>query len=168
MAPHGVYRCAGDAHWVSIAVRDQDEWARFAALIGQPALVEDARFVDLPARVAHREELDALVTAWTSTRADYDVMRELQAAGIAAMPSLRSDQIVDDPHLDARGFIQRLQHDLVGPITLMNVPWKMSGSPGHPPQPGPMLGEHNGDVLGGLLGLSDEEIAALVAEQVVF
>jgi len=168
MAPHGVYRCTGDDHWVSIAVASEDEWQRFCAAIGQPALARDPRFLDLAARVAHREELDAIVTAWTSTRADYDVMRDLQAAGVAAMPSMRSDQIVTDPHLEAREFIQRLRHDLVGPITLMNVPWKMSASPGYAPRPGPMLGEHNREVLGGLLGLSDAEIEALAAEKVVF
>ncbi len=168
MAPHGVYRCAGDDHWVSIAVGTEDEWRRFAVAIDQPALATDPRFADAAARVAHRDDLDAIVTAWTSSRADYEVMRVLQKAGVAAMPSMRSDQIVDDPHLAERAFIQRLKHDLVGPITLMNVPWKMSGSPGHPPQPGPMLGEHNREVFGGLLGLSDEEIAALAAERVIF
>lgn len=168
MAPHGVYRCTGDDHWVSIAVATEDEWQRFCAAIGQAALASDARFATLADRVRHREELDAIVTAWTSQRADYAVMRDLQAAGVAAMPSMRSDQIVDDPHLEARGFIRRLRHDLVGPMTLMDVPWKMSASPGHPPAPGPMLGEHNRDVLGGLLGLTDEEIEALVAAQVVF
>ena len=168
MAPHGVYGCAGDDHWVSIAVGTEDEWQRFAAAIGQPALATDPRFADVTARLVHRDELDAIVSEWTSARADYEVMRVLQQAGVAAMPSMRSDQIVDDPHLAERGFIQRLRHDLVGPITLMNVPWKMSGSPGHPPQPGPMLGEHNREVFGGLLGLSDEEIAALTAERVIF
>ena len=168
MAPHGAYRCAGDDHWVSIAVAAEDEWQRLCAAIGQPALAEDARFADLASRLAHREALDAILTEWTSARADYDVMRVLQGARVAAMPSMRSDQIVDDPHLEARAFIQRLRHDLVGPITLMNVPWKMSGSPGYPPRPGPMLGEHNRDVLGGLLGLSDAEIEALAAEKVIF
>jgi len=168
MAPHGVYRCTGDDHWVSIAVASEEEWQRFCAGIGRPALASDVRFATLADRVAHREELDALITEWTSTRADYEVMRDLQAAGVAAMPSMRSDQIVTDPHLAERGFIERLRHDLVGPITLMNVPWRMSASPGYRPRPGPMLGEHNRDVLGGLLGLTDEEIEALIAAKVVF
>ena len=75
---------------------------------------------------------------------------------------------MNDPHLEARGFIRRLHHDLVGPITLMDLPWRMPASQGYPPAPGPMLGEHNRDVLGGLLGLTDEEIETLVSERVVF
>ena len=84
------------------------------------------------------------------------------------MPSLRSDQINDAPHLEARGFLHRLQHDLVGPITLMNVPWKMAASPGHPPRPGPMLGEHNAHVFTELLGLTAAEIASLEAARVIY
>ena len=167
-APHGVYRCADDDHWISIAVRTDEEWQRLSAAIGQPAMATDARFFDTASRLAHRDELDALISEWTSTRADYEVMRLLQAVGVAAMPSMRSDQIAEDPHLAARGFLRRIQHDLVGPITLMNVPWKMSASPGHPPQPGPMLGEHNADVFTGLLDLTAEEIASLQAERVIY
>ena len=168
MAPHGVYRCAGDDHWVSIAVARDDEWQRLCAAIGQPALAVDPRFCDAASRLAHRDELDALITAWTSTRGDYEVMRLLQEAGVAAMPSLRSDQISDDSHLAARGFLHRLHHDLVGPITLMDVPWKMTASPGYPPRPGPMLGEHNAHVFTELLGLTADEIARLEAERVIY
>ncbi len=168
MAPHGVYRCLGDDHWLSIAVGSQDEWVRFCDAMEQPNLSGDSRFVDLAARLAHRDELDAIVTAWTSIRADYELMRLLQAAGVAAMPSIRSDQVVDDPHLRAREFLERLDHPQVGPITLMSAPWKMSESPGLRPRPGPMLGEHNTDVFGDLLGLTVEEIAALQEDRVIY
>ena len=168
MAPHGVYQCTPEEHWISIAVGHEDEWQRFCAAIGQPALATDPRFLDNATRLANREALDTIISEWTSTRADYEVMRTLQAAGVAAMPSMRTDEIVTDPHLKAREFLQLLHHDLVGPITLMNVPWKMSASPGVPLRPGPMLGEHNDAVLTEILGMTPEEIAALKAEQVVY
>lgn len=168
MSPHGVYPCSGDDHWVSIAAGTEDEWQRFAAAIGQPSLTTDPRFVDAASRVANRDALDAIITEWTIKHADYEIMRLLQEAGVAAMPSMRSDQIVSDPHLEARGFMQRLQHEVVGPMTLMNVPWKMSATPGVPPRPGPLLGEHNDAVFTELLGMTPEEIESLKTEHVIY
>ena len=168
LAPHGVYRCAGDDHWISIAVQNEDDWQRFVLAIGQPALAADPRFVDMASRHANREALDVIITEWTVTRADYDVMGTLQAAGVASMPSMRSDQIVTDRHLEARDFIQRIEHEVVGRITLMNVPWKMSATPGQRPAAGPLFGEHNQAVLTELLGMKLEEIVQLQNDRVIY
>ena len=168
MAPHNVYRCSGDDHWVSIAVATDDEWRSLCTAIGQPSLADDPRFCDAHDRWDHQAELDEIITAWTSEQTDYAAMNALQSAGVAAMLSLRSDQVPGDPHLTARGFLHPVQHERVGKITLLSSPWRMSGSPGFPPAAGPMLGEHNDYVFGELLQMGAEEIDALVDAQVIY
>src|SRR5256712_13246694 len=69
MAPHGVFRAAGDDRWVAIAVEDDAAWARLAAAIGHPELASDPRWATAAARKASEDALDDVVTAWTSTRA---------------------------------------------------------------------------------------------------
>src|SRR5262249_22117483 len=66
MAPHGVFRAAGDDRWLALAVEDDAAWARFAAAIGRPELARDPRWATLAARKANEDDLEALVTAWTS------------------------------------------------------------------------------------------------------
>src|SRR5438093_2880377 len=84
MAPHGVFRAAGEDRWVAIAVEDDAAWARLAAVLGRVELAADRRFATAPARKQHEDELEALVTAWTSTRSPEEVTATLQAAGVAA------------------------------------------------------------------------------------
>ena len=168
MAPHGCYPSAGDDHWVSIAVGTEDEWHDLCDTIGRPELTDDPRFRTAEGRRANIAELDAIISEWTAQRSDYEAMQTLQAAGVAASVTLRSDQIVDDPHLAARGFIQRVELDPVGPFTLIDTPWKLSGSPGLPPAPGPLLGEANDYVFSELLGLSEDEIQSLVDAEVIY
>src|SRR5215470_12072610 len=72
MAPHGVFRAAGEDRWVAVVVEDDAAWARFAAAIGRPELATDARYATAAARKAREDELEELVTAWTSTRSPED------------------------------------------------------------------------------------------------
>src|SRR5262249_8389671 len=68
MAPHGVFRAAGDDRWIAIAIEDDDAWRRFARVLGDPALADDPRFATLGARKRHEDELEDLVTAWSAAR----------------------------------------------------------------------------------------------------
>src|SRR5881227_327011 len=69
MAPHGVFRAAGEDRWVALAVEDDAAWGRFAVLVGRPELGADPRFATLADRKRHEDELEDLVTAWTSRHA---------------------------------------------------------------------------------------------------
>jgi len=79
MAPHGVFRALGDDRWIALAAPDDDAWRRLAALMEEPQLAADARFANLEQRKVNEDALEALVTAWTSTRS----ANELTAALIA-------------------------------------------------------------------------------------
>src|SRR5262245_13643303 len=68
IAQHGVFRSAGEDRWVSLVIRDDDEWQRFCAAIGRSELGNDARFTTLAARKQHEDALETIVTEWTRSR----------------------------------------------------------------------------------------------------
>jgi crotonobetainyl-CoA:carnitine CoA-transferase CaiB-like acyl-CoA transferase len=170
MAPHGCYKCrpSSEIEWVAIAVANQKEWKAFCRLLGNPPWTKRPEFSDELSRRKNQDELDKNVEAWTSQFGCYEVAEKLQKAGIAAAPSLSTRQIVDDPHIKARGFFFETVHPFMGNICLASLPWRLSdtvrGNYTYPP----LLGEHNDYVFGQLLGLSQEEINRLRQEKVFY
>jgi benzylsuccinate CoA-transferase BbsF subunit len=167
MAPHNCYRCRGDNNWVTIAVACDEEWHSLRGLVGDSRL-EDERFADAASRRQNQEALDQLIGEWTSRRSQEEVTQTLQKAGVAAMPVLDGPALVQDPQLRARAVLQSLDHPAIGERLTMGPAWRFSRTPAQISRPGPLLGEHNRYVLGGLLGMSGEEIERLVAEEVVY
>ena len=80
MAPHGCYPCAGKDQWVTIAVRDDDDWRAFCGAIGALGLAEDARYSTIRGRLGRQDELDGIMSGWTQGRTSYQVMEILQGA----------------------------------------------------------------------------------------
>jgi benzylsuccinate CoA-transferase BbsF subunit len=167
MVPQGVYPCQGDDMWVAIAVGSDEEWRGLCRAIGQPDLAHDPRFATVLARRNYQAELDRLLAAWTQERDHYQAMHLLQAHGVPAGAVLKGGETLVDPHLAARGFWDVVNHPEAGTYTQVSTPWRLSKSPRRPTTPSPSLGEHNHDVLGGLLGLSGQEIAALEAQGII-
>jgi len=168
MAPHKVYRCSGEDAWVSIAVGSEAEWQALCRSLGHPEWQDDPRFADAPRRCQHQDELDALIEAWTCQRTPYEVMHTLQAAGVAAMPVMSSRDLFTDPHLMARGLGVEMEHPVVGRRTVIGPPWALSGTPARVERPAPLLGEHNYQVFGELLGLPTREIDELIQAGVIY
>jgi crotonobetainyl-CoA:carnitine CoA-transferase CaiB-like acyl-CoA transferase len=167
MAPHGVYPCQGDDRWVAIAVGSDDEWRGLCQAIGQPALADDARFATLLRRRQNQQALDDILSAWTRGHDHYEVMHLLQRHGVVAGPVTTAAEIIAEPHLVARGFWDTVGHPEAGAYRQVSTPWKLSKSPRRATIPAPGLGEHNGYVLGELLGLSAQEIEALEAKGII-
>lgn len=167
MAPHGAFRCAGEDRWVSLAVRSDEEWRRLADILGRPELSADPRYATLEGRKANEDEVEAAVSAWTSTRAPEDVTRVLQAAGIPAFPSVTNRDLATDPHLLGRDLFVNLEHPEVGVRQHIGIPWKLHGSPLQVRRPAPCLGEHTDYVLRQILGRSQEETDQLRASGIL-
>src|ERR671922_2153541 len=167
MAPHGVYPCQGDDLWVAIAVGSEAEWRGLCHAIGQPELAEDARFATLPGRWQNQRELDDILSAWTRGHSHYQAMHILQDHGVPAGPVLTAGEVIADAHLEARGFWDTVDHSEAGTYRQVSTPWKLSKSPRRVTSPAPGLGEQNNYVLGELLGLSAQEIAALEAKGII-
>ena len=168
MAPHGCYRCVGDDQWVTIAVRDDQEWRAFCQAAGMADLAHDARFATLDARLRNQDELDLLISRWTSARDRYGVTRLLQERGVPTGPVLDScGDTYDDPHLQERGYYQVVTHPEAGTYPLSGPIWRMSGAPEGVQGPAPCLGEHNSYVLGRVLGLGEDVLRRLEDEEVI-
>ena len=167
MAPHGVYPCLGDDMWVAISVGSDEEWRGLCRAIGQHELAHDPRFESTLSRGQNQEELDRTISAWTGERDHYQVMHMLQAHGVAAGAVLKGGEVLNDPHLEARGFWDMVEHPEAGPYKQVTTPWRLSKSPRQSTVPAPGLGEHNGHVLGQLLGLADTEITALEEQGII-
>src|SRR5215510_5029330 len=114
MAPHNCFRCQGEEAWVTIACGSEDEWQALCRVMGQPQLVDNLRFRTARDRKAHEDELEQFITAWTTQHDRWEITRSLQAVGVAAFPSMSSKDLVEDRHLNGRGFFVRLPHPEVG------------------------------------------------------
>jgi benzylsuccinate CoA-transferase BbsF subunit len=161
MAPHETYRAAGEDQWVSIAVGGEDEWRALCQAMGQPQLANDPRFKTAEARKQNEDALDDIITAWTSGNDRWEIAHKLQAAGVAAFPSMSNKDLADDPHLRERGYLVGLEHPEVGRRKHAGIPWKMSGTPCEVRAAAPVRGSNTDEVLKSLLGYSSDRIEQL-------
>ena len=161
-APHGVYPCEGDDAWVVIQVTDEIQWQRLQDLI--PAL---APFGDVDERLDKREALDECVRAWTLQRPAAAVMQLLQGVGVTAAKLNNAQAILDEPHLQDRGYLQWLERDYVGVQPHPSPPFRVTADPIPITSPAPTLGQHNHDILGELLGLGAAELEELEQQGVI-
>jgi len=168
MAPHNCYRCKGDDNWISIAVANDQEWERLCRAMGRPDLSLDERFSGLQERLDNHEALDRIIGEWTRDKDCTEVMETLQAAGVAAAPSLSSEGLFRDPHLKERDVFMQVDHPNMGKNWVIAPPWKLSATPARIHRHAPLLGEHNDYIFGELLGFSQDEIQELEKEQVIY
>jgi crotonobetainyl-CoA:carnitine CoA-transferase CaiB-like acyl-CoA transferase len=164
-APHGAFRCQGVDRWCVISVGNDQEWRRFCDVLGHLPWTQEPRFSTQLGRVKHRHALDALIETWTCQYSAEAIMARLQAVGIAAGVVQNAADLACDPQLLHRGQSVYLDHPEVGEQRYDTPAFHLTASPAHL-RPVPMLGQHNAYVFKGLLGLSDEEYAALDAEGV--
>lgn len=157
MAPHNLYRCQGEDEWVAICCSTDKQWEQMATLLG----LETEQFSSQAARKSNEDELDSLIENWTASRDKWQVTALLQEVGVPAMPSLDAQELELDPHLNDRGFIERLEHPLIGKMAHTGIPWLLSAGGNGVRTPAPMLGQHTDEILSSLLQLSPPEIQDL-------
>ena len=167
MAPHGVYPAAGDDAWLTLAVTDDAAWRALCALAPDEPWAVDATLAGREARLARRASLDDAIARWTATQPRDALVARLRAAGVASSPVLSIEEVRRDPHFAARRLHAPVELPFYGPEALFRAPWSFSDFEPRIGRAGPRLGEHNEQVLGGLLGLPADEIARLVAEGVI-
>jgi crotonobetainyl-CoA:carnitine CoA-transferase CaiB-like acyl-CoA transferase len=165
--PHGIYRCRGEDQWVSISVGSQPEWQRFCVAIGRQGWLEDKRFADEQSRRTNAAELDALIDAWSAEQDPNAAAQVLQAGGVAAGSVVSIAQLLEDKHLNDRGFVVEVDHPESGVRKTVGLPWKIDGVLEPDYGRSPLLGESNDYVFKDLLGLSDEDIEELKKKDVI-
>ncbi|MBM3139041.1 MAG: CoA transferase [Chloroflexi bacterium] len=166
-SPSDAYPCAGYDEWVTLVVRSDADWARLCTAIGRSELAADPRFATIVARRRHRDEVDALITAWTAQRSKHAAMSWLQQWGVAAGAVLNPRELFVDPHLRTRGFWERVHDPSDGEQEYYGRAFRFSASPLTTRMPTPQLGQHNREILSGLLGLADAEIDELERDEVI-
>ena len=164
IVPNEVYRC-GDGAWLAISARDDGEWRRLCAAIGDGRLASDAALGNVAGRRARRAEIDGALATWAARRDADAAMHELQRAGVAAGKVQSAPDLVRaDPQLAARAAFTELPHASIGRQWIDRFPGTFSGSTLEPYAASPAFGEHTFDVYGELLGMSEEEIALAIAD----
>ena len=160
IAPHGVYPCQGDDDWIVIQVFTEAQWSALKQKSG-------LTFGDLNDRLAHTDELDEALAAWTKPQESGALMRELQELSIPAAATYKLSQLLNHEQLTARQFWQWRERAFVGKQPNPSAPYRAGTAPLQIDTPAPTLGEHNHDVLNGILQLSEKKIAELEAEGIV-
>jgi crotonobetainyl-CoA:carnitine CoA-transferase CaiB-like acyl-CoA transferase len=157
--PQGLYRCLGDDEWVAVAALDGAARVALADLLGQGELEPD------PAGWRERaDDIDKLIADWAARRTVTDAVRTLRAAGVPSAPVTDSPALLQNPQLLARGFWERVDHPVVGSFLCTGMPFVFVGKPRRwIRRVTPLYGQHSDEVLAGLLGHSEHELADLRA-----
>jgi crotonobetainyl-CoA:carnitine CoA-transferase CaiB-like acyl-CoA transferase len=148
---------ASDGDFV-LAVGNDDQWRRFRAVAGLP---EDPRFATNRQRVAAYDELRPLIADRLRTQPRRHWIDRLLAAGVPCGSVRNLEELFDDPQLEARDMIARVEHATIGRLRTLGVNVKLSATPGAVRTGPPTLGQHTDAVLQSDLGLSPKDIDAL-------
>ncbi len=165
-APSNAYRCA-DGNWLCIAGNSDRIFARLAVVIGRPAMANDPRFITNRQRVANAGLLDEAIGAWAAGLNSQDAEAALERAEIPASRIYTIADCAADPHFKARGMIRTVSDPVFGPVLHPGIVPRFNGGDADIGWAGPLLGQHNDDVYGRLLGLSKAEIEALRQSKVI-
>ena len=139
-------------------------WAKACAALEAPELLDDPRFRTNAERCAHRDVLRQEIEARLASGTVAEWTARLEAAGCATAPINTLDVVLSDEQVLANDMVVESPTADGGSRRLLGLPFKLTETPGAAGAAPPSPGQHNRDVLGGQLGLSDDEIAALKAE----
>ncbi|MCY3650980.1 MAG: CoA transferase [Acidimicrobiaceae bacterium] len=142
-------------------------WRRMAEAMGRPELGTDPRFATHIARGDHQQDLDEMIAAWTATLDADELRRILDEYAVPNGQIYRAPEMLADEHFADREAIAWVDSADFGAIPMQNIVPKLSGTPGSINWSGPALGEHNDEVLGGILGLDAGAVERLRADGIV-
>jgi CoA:oxalate CoA-transferase len=150
-----------------LLVADEVKWRAFCQIIGREDLIDNPLFATNAARVKRFDEVDTIVGEWVAQRTRREVMEQLASADITCGIVQEVPEVLQDPHLRARGTLQDITHPTAGKVTVMASPVRLNGEPPTIDSPSPTLGQHNEIVYGKMLGLSTVELTKLKEQGVI-
>ncbi len=165
IVPYQTFKTAdGD---IILACGNDNLFRKFCEVAGCQALAGDPRFVTNGKRVENRTEITRLLSEIIAQRTTRDWVDSLEAAGVPNGPINNLKQVFEEPQAVARGLRMELDHPLAGKVSLVRSPMRFSETPLEHKTPPPTLGQHTGEVLRGLLGMSESDIARLRTDGVI-
>ncbi len=165
IVPTNTYLCQ-DGKYVVIGGNADSIFQRLMRAADRPEMAEDPRLADNAGRVTHEPEIDAAISAWTASLDSDAVLALLEAAAVPSGPIYSVTDMMTDPHFNARDLFHTVEID-GKPLKIPALLPRLSETPGSTDWPGPEVGAHNRDILGGLLGFSDTELEALQREGII-
>jgi len=153
--------------FIILAVGNDAQFTRFCALAGKPEIAADERYRKNSARVRNRDSLLPMVIDIMQSKSSADWLEELNQRGIPCGPINSLDQVFSDPQVLHRGVRLDLAHPAAGRVASVANPIKLSQTPIEYKLSPPMLGQHTDEVLGRLLNLDSDAIAALRAAAII-
>ena len=145
-SPRNVY-VTSDGGFVAISASMEVMAQRLLRAIGKGQMLEDPRYATNAARVAHRDEVDAVVGGWIGQRTLKDCLAFFEKEDITAAPIYNAAQIAEDPHFQERQVVVEVEDEELGSIPMHNVTPRLSGTPGGFRIPAPSIGQHNAELL---------------------
>lgn len=165
IVPYQTFATA-DGH-LNVAIANDGLWRTFCQIIGEPAWAEDPEFATNAARTRNRERLVPLLAARFARLPTAAWLTRLEAAGLPCGPVNTVAEVLADPAVRHLKMVQEVEHPTLGKVPLLGIPFTLAGSPSVIRRPPPRLGEHTGEVLGEVLGISPEDVEALRREAVL-
>jgi crotonobetainyl-CoA:carnitine CoA-transferase CaiB-like acyl-CoA transferase len=167
-APHNCYPCRDEDRWCVIAVETDEQWRDLCAAMNRPELATDPRFATVLDRRRHIIEVDGIVSDWTKDRDAGELMQCLQERRVACGVVQTGAELAQDVQLRARGFIQTVDHPILGSVPMAGLPLHFEQGAAEPFRPPPTLGADNEYAVCDLLGHTKDELAEWEREQVVY
>ena len=162
IAPSNVYSCKNGEYM--IGANKDSLWKRLAEAMGRPELGDDPRYATHVARGENQLELDALINDWSKTLTIEQVDALMIEYSIPAGKVYRAPEMLADPHFAAREAIIEVETERFGKMKMQNAFPKLSATPSGVHRPAPsVVGQHNAEVYGELLGLGAGDLAQLQA-----
>jgi len=164
-APMAAFRCKDG--YIIIATVGDEHWQRFCRAINRPDWAADPQYRTKRQRWERKyilqEEVEKITTQYTVKEVGEMMDRER----VANSPILNIKEVVEDPHLNARGYFLEIEHPIIGKAKIPGIPFKLSATPGKVERPSPLVGEHNEFILEKYLGINRAELQKLAAEGVI-
>ena len=165
-APRNAY-LSRDGVWLGLSGSSQSTAERTVRLVGRPEMAAEPWFANHAGRLLHQDELDEAIGAWVGARDAEEVVAAFSEAGAAIAPILDITGILEDPQFVHNETVTTVEDPVLGPVRMQNLVGRLSATPGGVRTTGPSLGEHNRDILGGLIGYGESELRHMAEEGVI-
>jgi crotonobetainyl-CoA:carnitine CoA-transferase CaiB-like acyl-CoA transferase len=162
-APWGSYPCAGEEQWIAITIRDDEDWTRFRAAMGDPEWAKASQYEHVGGRRTAHDEIDERLREWTAGQTKQALTATLQMFNVPAAPMYIAREQMQDPHFQARGYPRWRDQQGIGWMAFEGPCFQASGMADIHLTQAPLVGEHTREIARELLGLDEAEIDKQIA-----